>query len=145
VPGTLDAQLHQHPTLLRGCRQALQGCQSRAALVLLVTAAATTAATLGPNPVQAAGPKVELATPAPPPPTATAVPTATPCLPIWGQRAPAFRHGGEWPLHLADIEHLCYTACMRTGDEPVFGGLRPSAPAQPIECSARCWEQAVPA
>ena len=40
-----------------------------------------------------------------------------------GQRAFAFKHGGKacCPCR-PGIEHLCYTACMRTGDEPALGG-----------------------
>src|SRR5260221_8337078 len=52
-------------------------------------------------------------------------------LPFWGQRAPAFRHGGEWPSPLPLLEHPCSTACMRTGDDPVWGGLRASALCTP--------------
>ena len=45
--------------------------------------------------------------------------------PSWGQRAPAFKHGDDSPC--AGRQPTCYTTRMRAGDEPVFGGLRPSA------------------
>src|SRR5260370_28835378 len=48
-------------------------------------------------------------------------------LPFWGQRAPAFRPGGEWPSPLPLLEHPCSTAGRRTGADPVWGGLRASA------------------
>jgi hypothetical protein len=53
-----------------------------------------------------------------------------------GQSAPACRQGDEWPSSIAVLEHLCHVGCVRTGDEPVFGGLRPSAPCT-TECSWR--------
>src|SRR5262249_28797531 len=49
--GTVDDQLRQRPDALRGCREALRGCGPRLALTLLLAAAITTAATLGPFPV----------------------------------------------------------------------------------------------
>src|SRR5258708_2901768 len=52
-------------------------------------------------------------------------------LPFWGQRAPAFRPGGEWPSPLPLLEHPCSTAGRRTGADPVWGGLRASALCTP--------------
>jgi hypothetical protein len=47
-------------------------------------------------------------------------------------------------LPLPSGKHSCYTHDVRTGDEPVCGGLRASALCT-TECSRRCREQAVPA
>jgi hypothetical protein len=47
-------------------------------------------------------------------------------LPRKDQSAPACRHGDEWSSLLALQEHLCYPFSVRAGDEPAFGGLRPS-------------------
>ena len=69
-------------------------------------------------------------------PTSWSIPASNSGLPRIGQSAPAFRHGDEWPSSLAVLEHLCYVGCVRTGDEPVFGGLRLSAPCT-TECSRR--------
>src|SRR5260221_9204532 len=61
-------------------------------------------------------------------------------LPFWGQRAPAFRPGGEWPSPLALLEHPCSTAGRRTGADPVWGGLRASALCTPCRvCAAFRW------
>src|SRR5260370_4528374 len=57
-------------------------------------------------------------------------------LPFWGQRAPAFRQGGEWPSPLPLLEHPCSTACRRTGADPVGGGLRASALCTPCRVVA---------
>src|SRR5258708_21205198 len=61
-------------------------------------------------------------------------------LPFWGQRAPAFRQGGEWPSPLPRLEPPCSTACRRTGADPVWGGLRASALCTPCRvCAAVRW------
>ncbi len=52
--------------------------------------------------------------------------------------------GANGPLPLLFREHPRYAWSVRTGDEPVFGGLRPNAPCT-TECSRRCREQTVPA
>src|SRR5260370_6051288 len=57
-------------------------------------------------------------------------------LPFWGQRAPAFRQGGEWPSPLPLLEHPCSTAGRRTGADPVWGGLRASALCTPCRVCA---------
>src|SRR5260221_1091806 len=61
-------------------------------------------------------------------------------LPFWGQRAPAFMQGGEWPSPLPLLEHPCSTAGRRTGADPVWGGLRASALCTPCRvCAAFRW------
>src|SRR5258708_38430048 len=63
-----------------------------------------------------------------------------PHLPFLGQRAPAFRQGGEWPSPLPLLEHPCSTAGRRTGADPVWGGLRASALGTPYPvCAAVRW------
>src|SRR5258708_27680015 len=61
-------------------------------------------------------------------------------LPFWGQRAPAFRQGGEGPSLLPLRERPCSTAGRRTGADPVWGGLRASALCTPCRvCAAFRW------